>query len=396
MSMLRGGAGRWLARLGTVVATLALVACGGGGGGGDEGQGTLRFSMTDEPSCHEHVWVTVRGIGVHASGSAGMDDAGWRDLALATPKRVDLRTLTNGVLEELGSMPLPAGRYSQLRLVLAENAGSQDPPANAVQVAAGGPVIALQTPSGQQSGLKLQVHFTVEANRLVDLVLDFDACRSVVQAGQSGRYLLKPVVRVSPKFVAGIEGYVATTAPGGVVVTAQQNGGTVVRSTTPDPATGRFLLAFLGDGAYNVVITAPDRATRVVTGVPATSTGTATVTALNAPASAIVLPPSAMGSVAGTVTSGAARVVDATVSALQSAGASTFLVASRQTGEAGTYSFSLPLAAPLVAPYGPTLAFAPAAGTAGVYTLQSSSPSLGTKSQGTTLGTTSATVDFQH
>ncbi|MGN5477302.1 DUF4382 domain-containing protein [Cupriavidus basilensis] len=42
----------------------------------------------------------------------------------------------------------------------------------------------LDTPSAVQSGIKINRPFTVAANTLSDLVLDFDACKSVVHARQ--------------------------------------------------------------------------------------------------------------------------------------------------------------------------------------------------------------------
>lgn len=36
-------------------------------------------------------------------------------------KKVNLLTLTNGVLQDLGKITLPAGHYTQLRLVLTPN-----------------------------------------------------------------------------------------------------------------------------------------------------------------------------------------------------------------------------------------------------------------------------------
>jgi hypothetical protein len=356
-----------------------LAACGGGGGDASA-DGTLRVALTDAPSCYEHVYITVEKVRVHKSGSAADTDGGWSEIVLSPAKRIDLLELTNGVLEELGTTPLPAGQYSQVRLVLASNSGTgTSSVANAVQPI-GGTLTPLATPSGQQSGLKMQAHFDVPAGQLADLVLDFDACKSVVKAGNSGQYNLKPVVSVMQRVGSGIQGFVTTTLSlTSTTVAAQQNGVTV-RSTAPD-STGKFNIPFLPAGTYTVVITSDGRATGVITGVPA---GTAT-TSINGTVTAIALPVSAMGDVTGTVTatsvSGSTTVstavTDATVRALQVlTGGPTIEVDSTPVdGVLGAYAFRLPVGAPVKASYSTgTMTFTADATAAGKYTIQVQAP----------------------
>ena len=50
----------------------------------------------------------------------------------------------------------------------------------------------------------MPVQIDVAPGQMADFVLDFDACKSVVTAGNSGRYNLKPVVSVIPRLVAGV------------------------------------------------------------------------------------------------------------------------------------------------------------------------------------------------
>ena len=201
-----------LRRLVLVAGMAWLLAACGGGGDGDAGQagagsapavaamGTLRLALTDAPACgFDKVFVTVEKVRVHQSGSAGDGEAGWSEVVLNPAKRLDLLSLTNGVLEELGQKRLPAGKYTQLRLVLAEN-GSTAPFANAVIPTGGTSEVALTTPSADQSGLKLKTNIDVVASQTADFVIDFDACKSIVttgNSGKSGKYLLKPVLTVS-------------------------------------------------------------------------------------------------------------------------------------------------------------------------------------------------------
>ena len=390
---------RWVAAAG---AAAVLAACGGGGGD-SSADGTLRVALTDAPSCYEHVYVTVEKVRVHKSGSASDTDAGWSEIAVSPAKRVDLLDLTNGVLEELGTTPLPAGRYSQIRLVLASNSGTGTSSlANAVQPI-GGALTPLDTPSGQQSGLKLQAHFDVVAGQMADLVLDFDACKSVVTAGNTGGYNLKPVISVVPRIMAGIQGFVTTTLSlSSTTVAAQQNGVTV-RSTAPD-STGRFSIPFLPAGTYTVVITSDGRATGVITGVPA---GT-TTTSINGTATAIVLPVSTMANVTGTVSvssvSGSSTIstalTEATVRALQplTSGPTIEIDSTPVDSVLGTYGFRLPVAAPVKASYSTgTMTFAADSAAAGKYTIQVQAPDRANQEKSADIaGGTSATVNFTY
>ena len=179
---------------------------------GGDGSGTLRIALTDAPACgYDHVYITVDRVRVHASSSAEDSDGGWSEVVVNPAQRIDLLDLTNGVLAELGQTPLPAGQYSQVRLVLRSNGTGT--PANAV-VPTGGSEIPLDTPSATQSGLKLVHGFTVQPNTLVDLVLDFDACKSIVKRGNSGRYNLKPVDQRHPQDADGDRGLRADGAGG--------------------------------------------------------------------------------------------------------------------------------------------------------------------------------------
>jgi hypothetical protein len=164
----------------SAVCLAALLSACGGGGGGDSG--TLRLALTDAPACgFDRVDVTVQKVRVHKSGSANEADDGWSEVVLNPAKRVDLLSLTNGALVELGQTPLPAGKYNQMRFVLTPN-DAANPLANSV-TPTGGVETAVSTPSGAQSGLKMNVDIQVDTDKVADFALDFDTCRSFCPAG---------------------------------------------------------------------------------------------------------------------------------------------------------------------------------------------------------------------
>ena len=170
-----------------------------GGGGGIEGTGApaaiMQLSTTATPACgYDAVHITIDRVRVNQSATAQDGDAGWSEVIMTPPKRVDLATLNNGVLAPLGETSLAAGRYTQMRLVLAPNTPA-DPLANSV-TPTGGTETALTTPGAQQSGLKLNVDLTLPAGSTSGFAVDFDTCQSVVKRGGSGQYNLKPVIAV--------------------------------------------------------------------------------------------------------------------------------------------------------------------------------------------------------
>jgi hypothetical protein len=134
--------------------------------------------------------LDVLTVSIHSEAS------GW--ITLGSPgKVINLLALTGGIDEPLASgVGLPAGHYDQMRLLLGDK--------NTV-VLPDGTEQALKVPSGQQSGVKLNVSFDVAPNTTKDVFTDFDAHRSVFvhEAGNSGKHLLRPVVRAYDKVVTG-------------------------------------------------------------------------------------------------------------------------------------------------------------------------------------------------
>lgn len=374
---------------------LLLVAvaggCGGGGGSGNSagsaavtGQGTLGVSLTDMPACgFDAVNVTVRKVRVHQSSSASDTDGGWTEITLNPARKINLLNLTNGVLDSLGETLLMAGHYTQVRLVLESN--SVTPLANSV-VPTGGVETALVTPSAVQSGIKLVHEFDVAAGQRVDLVLDFDACRSIVKRG-NGTFGLKPVIRVTPLLVNGITGFVDTALMGSNVMVTAQQGGNIVQATVPNAQTGAFFLARLAAGNYDVVFTADDHATSVISGVPiADTTSIVPVSTSAAPITLQSTPVPATHKVSGTVKLDPSLTTDAEVAARQTLGTGPTVTvksvfADETVPNPYPYQLILPIGAPQLGAYSTTLpiVFVAQAG-AGVYTVEASASGYTTQS----------------
>jgi hypothetical protein len=174
----------------TCALLVGLAGCGIGGG---NDTGRLSLSLTDKKTNeYDHVFVTIKQIDVHAENDM---EGSWT--TIAQPNRtIDLLTLANGVRQQLALVDLNSGYYTQMRLIIGDQAeDSTFDYANYV-VDKEGVSHEMKIPSGMQTGVKLVQGFTINENGTTELTLDFDASRSVVVAGKSGKYLLKPTIHV--------------------------------------------------------------------------------------------------------------------------------------------------------------------------------------------------------
>lgn len=385
-----------LAGLASFASLALLTACGGGGGsssGVSADSGTLKVSMTDAPACgFDKVNVSVTKFRVHKSSTATDTDSGWSEITINPAKKIDLLSLRNGIVTELGQTALPAGHYTQMRLVLAENASGAL--ANSVVAEGSTTEVALDVPSGTQSGIKLTNEFDIAANAATELVLDFDACKSIVTKGNgNGGFLLKPVISVTPKITSGqISGFVPTglTKP---TVSVQSNGA-VIKSTVPD-STGAFTLSPVpASTSYVVVITADGRTTAAITGVPVTVGAT---TNLSTSAAPIALPVAATATASGTVSPASALGTVRATQVLGTGGATIEVASKAADSTTGAYTLTLPTVAPLVGKFG-ALPIALAADTtatvAGKYTLEASATGFTKKTTDIDVSKANATANF--
>ena len=209
------------------------------------GTAKMEVRMTDSPGNYAEVNVDIASVQVHKDGA---DDGDWITLNEIHPGIYNLLDFANGRDTLLASANLPAGRISQIRLVLGEN--------NSLKLK-DGTVVDLKTPSGQPSGVKLQLNADLESDVTYMVLLDFDAAKSIVARG-NGKYNLKPVVRTITKAIAGgIKGSItpAEYKPGIYVISAANDtiGGFA-------NANGDFLIKGVEAGTYTVTFYTEDDA----------------------------------------------------------------------------------------------------------------------------------------
>ncbi|WP_069130481.1 DUF4382 domain-containing protein [Rhodohalobacter halophilus] len=203
--------------------------------------GNLQVLLTDAPAQYEEVWVDIQEVRVHRQGDADEEDNGWRTVN-DQPVRINLLELTNGNYEILGETELEPGVYSQIRLIL----GDQN------ELVINGETHHLTTPSAQQSGLKLNVNAEIEGGQNYTLLLDFDASRSIVKAGNSGKYILKPVIKAVNLAQTGAIG--GTIEPAEALPWVYAIAGEDTLAGTRATEEGDFLMIGLQSGTYQVSV----------------------------------------------------------------------------------------------------------------------------------------------
>jgi hypothetical protein len=226
------------------------------------GTGHLEVRLTDDPSPYDAVYIDVQKVEVNVSSDSGADK-GWQTVPLLRPGVYNLLDFRNGIDTVLAAADLPAGKLSQMRLVLGNNN----------TVVTGGQSYALKTPSAQQSGLKFNIHTTLTDGIVYRLWIDFDAGRSIVTTG-SGAYILKPVIRTYSEAIGGsIKGYVLPFAANPKVWAVQ---GTDSLLALPDSATGYYFFGGVNAGSWNLSFHAQDSTYKDTTFAVTVSTGVVT------------------------------------------------------------------------------------------------------------------------
>ena len=181
--------------LATGAVAIVAFACGGSPSGPSGPTGRMNLRVTDSPfSDARAVLVTFSEVTVHRS------DGDWAPVpfaAAATSRTCDLKKLEHAE-DVLGTGPLTAGTYTQLRLMIAsatiyfDNPSVGTPCAPAI-AAPPGTFAPLEIPSGE---VKLNREFTLAADGATTMLLDFDGDQSIHQTG-NGRYMMRPVIGIA-------------------------------------------------------------------------------------------------------------------------------------------------------------------------------------------------------
>jgi hypothetical protein len=227
------------------------------------GAGILSLTLTDAQTDElEAVYITIDEVHVQIGGGVDDEDSNWQ--IVASPYTTyNLLTLVNGELKTLGLAELKSGLYTCIKLMVGCQSSDSNihPHANYIKDPAGR-IHKLEVPPGLQNGVTLAHPFEIHEGRPTELILDFDASKSIVKTSNSGQYLLKPTFKVMDrKEHAVLRGRVTDGNKGlpGVRVSAQKsNPGNdirdqvVIQSMTTTDANGYYTM-YLEPDIYYIV-----------------------------------------------------------------------------------------------------------------------------------------------
>lgn len=287
-----------------VLVAAALLGVTGCGGGSDAGSAQMKLAVADAPVDGAQA-VVVKFTGVELTGNSGTPVT----INFAQPKTIDLLKDGGTASAVLFNQPIPAGNYSQIRLMVVADGD----PGNSYITLSDGTMHGLQVPSGSETGYKLVSGFAVPSSGVVDYTIDFDLRKDLTcPAGQSPVCFLKPADRLIDNTAVGnIQGVVSNTlVPNGCSPGVYLYSGTVtapkdMNSSGPSTDTSLpisskvpvansqppyyYQFTFLAPGTYTVAFTCqaaaddPDKADSAVTfspvntGVSVTANMTTTV-----------------------------------------------------------------------------------------------------------------------
>ncbi len=250
---------RWLKPF--LSGTALLAACGVATAASGPVSTHVRSSGGTCSTGYQHIYITVKDVTAHTSSG------GWQDLTpglASAPVQVDLldEAPTDCFLATLGvTSGLPPGKYQQIRFILADGGksvgkgkkkgggGGTGPSTNACSSLSpttyncidlgGGNLVPIKLTSEGKTGIKIppgQIAgggLVISDGQGLDLDIDFNACKSIVQAGKSGNYILKPTLHADEIDLSALIA--------GSVVAGTDSAGSVTPGATAVPGASLWL-----------------------------------------------------------------------------------------------------------------------------------------------------------
>ena len=215
----------------------------------------VQLKLIDAEGDYEEVNIEIIDILYNSAE----DENGWISFTPegGYPINVDLTELIAGNSVLLTDEIIASGMLKQFRLVLSDN--------NTLLLENETTPIHLDTPSAQQSGLKLKLDTALEPGFSYTFILDWDVHKSIVKTGNSGKYILKPVIRVNTEVNSGsisgkvigedLNDNVSGAVPlKGILVAVHEVANDTFITETYTNENGDFLIQGLDPDYYKIII----------------------------------------------------------------------------------------------------------------------------------------------
>ncbi|HEY1115853.1 MAG TPA: DUF4382 domain-containing protein, partial [Chitinophagaceae bacterium] len=246
------------------LSTFAFYACTKEGSTGND-KAKMQVYLTDDPGDYDQVFIDVQDVKINYSTNP---EEGWVSLNQVNRGSYDLLTLVNDKDTLLADAEINTGKVEQIRLVLGPN--------NYVVI--DGQQHQLETPSAQQSGLKLNIHQDISEGIIYKLLMDFDVARSINVTG-NGKYMLKPVIRTTLVAAGGsIKGFVKPSTVPTTVFAIRGTNDTITSTLTQN---GSYVIKALEAGTYQLGFLPSDTPTHKIANLPGIVVNTGVVTTVD-------------------------------------------------------------------------------------------------------------------
>lgn len=169
-------------------------------------QGKLQLSVTDGSGSSaqrqisgrdngtdvvEHIWITIKEVQLHVAGDPS--ENGWK--TVATPdKQFDFLELVNGLTAPLDLFALPAGHYTQIRLMVDDESVSGGEKKSENTIVINGETYPLLIPSAWRTGIKCVRPIFIAENEVTEICLLFNAFTAIHYSAENG-YMMRPAIR---------------------------------------------------------------------------------------------------------------------------------------------------------------------------------------------------------
>lgn len=218
-----------------ILLLVSLVGCSDGPTSDVSSVGRFYLEVFDSPPPVDldSINLRIEEISVHSTAD------GW--VTIAEPDTtVNFLALTNGVTAVLFDGDLPVGHYTQMRFVLGDTN----------EITIGGETHPLFVPSGYQSGVKLHLGFDIVEDEMIEILVDFDAGKSIVWNPQ--KYILNPSFKAFRKVTSvRLSGMVSDTLGQPIQNALIEADGTEYSSSTISDELGEYML-ILPQGTYGI------------------------------------------------------------------------------------------------------------------------------------------------